>query len=130
MHVQPLLHTHPAPLDHLAERADAVLQALDCGQACTACADACLAEEGDMGPCIRRCLDCADLCAAVVALGSRQTAGDSPAFAALLEACVAACRACGDACASHADTMDHCRHCADACRACEQACNTLRHALA
>ncbi len=102
-----------------------------CAQACTACADACLAEESvaELRRCIRTNEDCADICATTARVLSRQTAYDADVTRALVQACVQACRICGDECASHADHHEHCRICAEACRACEEACRELLTAI-
>ena len=102
-----------------------------CAQACTACADACLAEDSvaELRRCIRTNQDCADICATTARVLSRQTAYDADVTRALVQACVQACRTCGDECASHADHHEHCRICAEACRACEEACRELLTAI-
>ncbi|MGI8597149.1 MAG: four-helix bundle copper-binding protein [Thermoleophilaceae bacterium] len=103
----------------------------ECGQACTACADSCLSEEGieQLGKCIRLDLDCADVCAATLRVLSRQHEYDATVTRALLEACRTACRACAEECESHADHHEHCRLCAESCRRCEQACDELLGAI-
>ncbi|WP_217615500.1 four-helix bundle copper-binding protein [Cellulomonas sp. GbtcB1] len=100
---------------------------VECAQACTACADACLSEEmvADLRTCIRTNLDCADSCGTTARILSRHTGYDADLTRAHLEACIAACRACGDECEQHAGMHEHCRVCAEACRACEQACRDL-----
>jgi hypothetical protein len=99
----------------------------DCGQACTADADADLREDDvdSMITCIRLCLDCADVCTATVGVISRRAAYDQAVTGPLLEACAATCARCGEECERHADTHSHCRVCAEACRRCEQACRDL-----
>ena len=126
-----MLRTHPAPPDvDVAVLARAVDAALACAQACTTCADACLAEEmvADLRRCIRTDLDCADVCAATARVLSRLSA-DVAIARAQLEACVAACRTCGEECEQHAGMHEHCRVCAEACRECERACGELLAAL-
>lgn len=100
---------------------------VECSQACTACADACLSEDGVAGlrKCIRTNLDCADVCGATARVLSRQTGYDATVSRALLEACIAACGACAEECVQHARMHGHCRVCAEACRACEAACRVL-----
>jgi hypothetical protein len=102
----------------------------DCTQTCTACADACLAEPQRemLLRCIRLDLDCADICNATGRIISRQTAFDSAAVRAVLQACAQVCHICGDECEHHSQ-MEHCRVCAQACRHCEQACNQVVSAL-
>lgn len=100
---------------------------VECSQACTACADACLSENGvaDLRRCIRANLDCADICDATARALWRQTGYDANVSRALLEACIAACAACMDECVQYASEYQYCRVCAEACRACEAACRVL-----
>jgi hypothetical protein len=124
----PMLETYPKSINldrtYLAGAIDALIA---CGQACTACADACLSEDmvADLTTCIRTDLDCADICATTARVLSRHTGSDANITRALLEACATACKACGDECVRHAEMHEHCRICAEACRACEQACRDL-----
>jgi hypothetical protein len=100
----------------------------DCAQACTADADADLAEPQVqmMIRCIRLCRDCADVCVATGNMLSRQTAFDPATARAMLQACALECKVCGDECEHHAQQgFAHCQTCMDACRRCEQACNTV-----
>ena len=104
--------------------------ARDGAPACTACADACLAEDDveELVTCIRLDQVCAELCRAVsVTLSIR--AGHTETLADLLRACETACGACAEECERHAGHHEHCRICAEACRACERACGELRTAL-
>lgn len=123
-----MLETGPTStnVDHalLARMIDTIVE---CSQACIACADACLDEDGVAGlrTCIRTNLDCADICAATARVLWRQTGYDANVGRALLEACVAACAACLDECVRHASMHQHCRVCAEACRACEAACRVF-----
>lgn len=131
-YAKPMLDAHPRefPLD-----ADLLVRAIealgDCAQACGACADACLSEDGvaELGKCIRLDLDCADVCAATLRVLSRQHEYDANVSRVLLEACRTVCRACGEECEGHASMHEHCRVCAEACRACEQACDQLLEAI-
>jgi hypothetical protein len=123
-----MLETYPKSINLDRAKLAAALDALiACGEACTACADACLSEDrvADLTKCIRTNLDCADICAATARVLSRHTGYDANVSRSLLEACATACKACGDECASHADMHEHCRICADACRTCERACRDL-----
>lgn len=132
MHAQQMLDTYPRDFNvDAATLASTIETLVDCANACTQCADACLSEE-DPRPlvkCIRLNLDCADVCAATSRVISRQTEYDANVTRPLLEACIAACRSCGDECERHAPAMEHCRICAERCRACEQACRTLLDAM-
>jgi len=127
-----MLDSYPGGINVDAGVLAATIDALnDCGQACTADADADLREHNlpDLVTCIRLCLDCADVCAATVNVTSRQTAYDPAVTKPLLEACAATCKSCGDECERHARMHAHCRVCLEACRRCEQACRDLLAAL-
>ncbi|PRZ02679.1 hypothetical protein BCE75_11853 [Isoptericola sp. CG 20/1183] len=127
-----MMATYPAEIN-LDRRllAGAVEALVECAQACTACADACLSEEmvADLRKCIRSNLDCADICDTTARVLSRHTGYDANISRAQLEACVQACRSCGEQCESHAAMHEHCRVCAEACRACERACADLLAAM-
>ena len=124
-----MINSHPNPTSGLdVDRlADAIDAALACAQSCTACADACLAEEAvaDLRNCIRTNLDCADVCVATASVLSRRTGSNLTVVTELLKACRAACATCAEDCEAHADMHEHCRICAEACRRCEQACRDL-----
>jgi len=127
-----LLDSYPGTLNTDAGVLASTIDALsDCAQACTADADANLAEQNlaDMVRCIRLCLDCADICTATLRVISRQTSYDASVTRLQLEACVASCKSCGDECERHAPHQEHCRTCEQACRRCEQACRELLDAL-
>ncbi|QZN84185.1 four-helix bundle copper-binding protein [Cellulomonas sp. C5510] len=128
MRTTEMLQTYPATMNVDREAlARAIESLVECSQACTACADACLSEEmvAELRTCIRTNLDCADSCGTTARILSRHTGYDANLTRAHLEACIAACRACGDECEQHAGMHEHCRVCAEACRACEQACREL-----
>jgi hypothetical protein len=128
----PMIESYPQPItiDHqkLADTIDALIT---CGEACNACADACLSEGmvAELTKCIRTNMDCADICTATARVLSRHTGYDANISRMLLEACAMACRSCGDECAMHASMHEHCRICAEACRACEAACRDLLAAM-
>ena len=131
-YAKPMLDAYPRefPLDadQLAQTIEAVI---DCGQACSACADSCLSEDmvAELGKCIRLDLDCADVCDATARVLSRQHEYDANLTRPQLEACIAACKSCGDECERHAEHMAHCRVCAESCRRCEEACRELLSAM-
>ena len=129
--MQQILTSHPHPVPDVAESARAAQALAACAAHCSACADACLAEDGvaDLRRCIRGDLDCADICAAAARVVARQTAGDASMFSGLLAACIEACERCAEECESHASHHEHCRLCAEACRACAAACRDLMAAL-
>ncbi|MGN9780939.1 four-helix bundle copper-binding protein [Nonomuraea sp. ZG12] len=128
MPVREMIETYPADINLDRERIAATVGALiDCAQACTACADACLSEGDvdDLRKCIRTNLDCADICDTTARVLSRHTGYDANISRAQLQACVQACVSCAEECGRHSRTHEHCRVCADQCRACEQACRDL-----
>jgi len=132
-HAEEMLRTYPADLadtdrDALAR---SIGQCVDCAQTCTACADACLSEDGvaNLVKCVRICLDCADICDATGRVLSRHTGYDANLTRATLQACVTVCRSCADECERHAQMHEHCRVCAQACRRCELACQELLSSL-
>ena len=128
-----MIKAHPNPSDALDPEllAEAIEATLACSQTCTACADACLAEEmvANLRDCIRTDLDCADICAATGTVLTRLTGSNTATVRALLEACRTACAECAADCEEHADHHEHCRICADACRRCEKACAALLESL-
>ncbi|MBW8486435.1 four-helix bundle copper-binding protein [Actinomadura parmotrematis] len=128
MPIRQMIESHPGTpsLDRDA-LPDVVLALLECAQACTACADACLAEDAvqHMAKCIRLDLDCADICTVTGRSLSRQTAFDPEVAKALLHACVTACTACAEECDRHAGEHVHCRICAAACHRCAEICRRL-----
>lgn len=129
-----LLQAHPDPLADLDPdlRGRCIDLLLECAMACTACADACLAEEhaGMLRRCARLDLDCADLCRAAASVLTRQTDTDPTVLRAAVEACIVACRACAEECRRHADQHRHCRICAEACDRCARACDEVMRRLA
>lgn len=133
MTTRAMITAHPNPTDGLDvdKLAEAIDAALACAQTCTACADACLAEEmvAELRDCIRTDLDCADICATTAAVLSRRTGSNLAVVKAQLEACRIACATCAEDCESHAEMHEHCRICAEACRRCERACADLLAAI-
>ena len=132
MQTKEMIATHP---DVGTKVNTALIAAIDelyaCSQACTSCADACLAEHivADLRQCIRFNLDCADVCATAATLATRRTGSNAELIRQMLEACVTACRLCGDECERHADMHAHCRVCAASCRNCETACQDALSSL-
>ncbi|WP_229811992.1 four-helix bundle copper-binding protein [Streptosporangium pseudovulgare] len=127
-----MIDTYPADIN--LDRgliAEAVTALIDCAQACTACADACLSEQqvDQLRKCIRTDLDCADICATTARVLSRHTGYDANITRAQLQACIQACTSCKQECEHHADMHEHCRICAEACRGCAQACQRLLEAI-
>ena len=125
MRTEQMIATHP---DVRGSVDRALIAAIDelyaCVQACTSCADACLAEEmvAHLRQCIRFNLDCADVCAATAAIATRRTGSNDELLRSMLATCATSCRLCGKECRSHATMHEHCRQCAEACERCEKAC--------
>lgn len=129
---QEMLQTHPSGSAVNAEAlAEVIDSCLECTQACTACADTCMAEGNleMLARCIRLDLDCADVCDTTAKILSRQVAFEAEMARPVVEACVKAVKLCGDECEQHAEHHEHCRVCMEACRRCEEACNRLLQEL-
>jgi hypothetical protein len=123
-----MLSSHPKPME--LDRSlllDCLRACQRCEQTCTACADACLAEEDVQGlrACIRLNLDCADACGALMRILSRQTQGDWRAIRSQLQAVGEIASLCATECEAHGTAHRHCHICAEACRECEAACAAL-----
>jgi Domain of Unknown Function (DUF326) len=132
-HAQEMIRTHPGNVVVEAGVLSRCIDAcFDCSQSCTACADACLAEQNVpmLVRCIRLNLDCADVCGTTGRLLTRQVEFEPAVAKAVVQACAEACRVCGEECERHAKHMEHCRVCAEACRDCERACREVLEALA
>src|SRR5262245_10160485 len=115
MSVHAMLETHPLAGDAASAVLEACIEAtLECASACTACADASLAEEDveDLRACIARCLDCADVCAVTARVLIRRTAADPALEVAIISVCARVCGWCAEECERHADHHEHCRICA------------------
>src|SRR5918912_1567424 len=131
MTVAQMIRSHP----DLALDPDALVAcvqtAQDAASACTACADACLAEDdlAAMRTCIRRDLDCADIAATTASVLSRQVAMDLGLLRVVLEACAVASKKCAIECQQHADHHEHCRICAQACETLYAASRSLLETL-
>lgn len=130
--VDEMLQTYPAEINADREVLGAGVKALvECAQACTACADACLSEPSvaELVKCVRTNLDCADLCEATGRILSRHTGYDANLTRAAVEACIQACRSCAVECEKH-QMHQHCRVCAESCRRCESECGRVLEAIA
>ena len=103
----------------------------ECAASCTACADACLAEDdpAKLRDCITLDNVCAEICTATARSLARITQGSYSVLKKQLEACIEACRTCGDECRSHGEMHAHCAACADACENAEQAARELLEAM-
>jgi hypothetical protein len=132
VHTKEMIATHPDVRGNVNQALiDAIDETYACAQACTSCADACLAEEmvAELRQCIRLNLDCADVCAATATLGTRRTGSNEQVIRKMLDACITACRLCGDECQRHASEHEHCRVCAESCRRCEAACQSALRSM-
>jgi hypothetical protein len=98
-----------------------------CAQACTSCANSCLAEDdvAPMARCIALCDVCADLCTATLRVLSRPFGADHVGTERLLNACVRACENSAEECHRHAPHHRHCAICERVCRVCLDACVVL-----
>ena len=127
-YAQQMIDTYPKSITMDRTRiADTIDSLINCSQACTACADACLSEDtvADLVKCIRSNMDCADICDITARILSRHTGYDANLTRSALQACAQACASCADECDRHAGHHNHCRVCAEACRHCERACEQL-----
>jgi hypothetical protein len=126
-----MIRSHP----DLALDPDALVACVQAAQdataACTACADACLAEDdvAALRTCIRRDLDCADVAGVTASVLARQVALDPGFVRVVLEACTVAAKRCASECEEHAGTHEHCRLCAVACRRLEASSRSLLETL-
>ena len=120
MSLQKMIDTHPQVKDETEELILAARHAMLCSLFCTSCADACVAEDGDMAQCIRYCSDTADICAATARLAVRRTEQNIDVLRAQLELCIKACETCAEECEKHDDP--HCAMCAKMCRECADDC--------
>lgn len=126
--VERMLATIPARFgDDRAVLRECIVATRACGQAATACADACLSEEmvEELAGCVRVLLTTADLCDVTARVLSRLGDPDHTVTSALLSACWAACRRAREICEEFLPIHDHCRVCAAACRESESACQAL-----
>lgn len=123
-----MLDAAPVPTEFGAEAAAAAIDAcMVAAQACTSCANSCLAEDdvAAMARCIALCDECADLCTATLRALSRPFGADRLATERLLGACVQTCANCTEECHRHASHHRHCAICEGACRTCLDACAAL-----
>lgn len=100
---------------------------LKCAQLCMSCADATLTDvrSGDVRRCIGLSWTCGDICVTTARVLSRPAALDAATTAALLDACISACRRCADECSRHAGAELHFSVCAAGCEECASACRRL-----
>lgn len=130
--IQSMMASHPKRYAvDLKRLAEAISASTECTQVCTACADACLAEDMviELRRCIRLNLDCVEVCSVTARMLSRQTEIDVGLLRAQLETCVQACKLCSSECERHAGMHEHCKICSETCRRCEQACQKLLEVL-
>lgn len=123
-----MIAAHPDVAGNLNEElATAVRHALFCAAICTSCADACVAEDMDMGQCVRTCMDCADVCDATFKVATRRTGSNEEVLKAMLRTCIETCRICAAECQRH--DHDHCRRCAEMCTECADDCEKALAAI-
>ena len=128
MSIHEMLALHPNSGAGFNESlATAARHAMFCSAMCTACADACTAEEMDMQQCIRSCLDCADICDATARLALRRTGQNIAVLRLMLHSCAKICESCAGECARH--DYGHCALCADMCRECARDCRAATQAV-
>lgn len=123
-----MIQTHPKQSHLPGEQLARAVETLnECAAICTACADACLAEQHvqQLVRCIRLNLDCADICRTTNAVLARLNEPDPNVLRSLLQTCQAICESCGSECEQHAQMHEHCRVCAESCRHCEESCRQL-----
>ena len=123
-----MMNSYPAGINTDRQQlADGVATLLECAQACTACADACLSEKNvvELAKCIRTSLDCADVCGTAARELSRHTCYDANLTRAVLQACAQDCQSCGTECDLQSSMHEHCRICAEVCQRCALVCNRL-----
>ena len=121
MSIRKMIGLHPNVKGHTNEPlALAAKHAMYCALFTTSCADADLAEGGDMTQCIRLCLDCADICTATAKVATRRTGDNDAMVRAQLRACIEACEFTAAECEKHDHA--HCKLCAEMCRECARDC--------
>jgi len=132
-HTREILEAAPSvPGFDVEDLATAIDACTDASVACTACADADLAEDdvASLRVCIELDADCADICSATARVLSRRARYDVLLVQRLLQACVRACASCAEECERHAEHHRHCALCGEACRTCQRTCEKLLQAEA
>ncbi len=87
MRTEQMIATHPEVRGNVNRSLIAAIDELyACTQACTSCADACIAEEmvAHLRQCIRFNLDCADVCAATSTIATRRTGSNEELIRSML----------------------------------------------
>lgn len=121
MSLAEMIASHPDVDGHLNESlAKAARHLMVCSTICASCADACVAEHGDMAQCVRSCSDCSDICAAAARVVIRRTAENEALIRKTLDLAAQACELCADECGRH--DHEHCRRCAGMCRETAEDC--------
>ena len=99
--------------------------AIDCLEACNACAIACgicfsqMVGKDSKNACPACCIECAAVCR----LCADASARDSPYVKQICKLCADVCGWCAEECGAH--DMDHFNRCAEACRRCAEACGKV-----
>ncbi len=104
-----------------------IIEAFNCAQACTACADACLAESelSSLVRCIRLNQDCSDVCVTTARMLTRQTEPDWTVLRSQIQTCLAVCHETANENERQAGQHPYCGVCAEVCRRIETACQNL-----
>jgi hypothetical protein len=126
MTAREMIRTHP--VSSVREGiAECISACYDCGEICTICADACLAEPmvANLVHCIGTNQNCASISIATGAVLARQSVLDPDIARKQVQACLDVCEACALECERHGGNIEHCAVCAAACRRCAQACRNL-----
>lgn len=99
--------------------------AIDCMDACNACAIACgtsfaqMVGKDSKNACPACCIECAAVCR----LCADAIARNGPFVKQTCKLCADVCTWCAQQCGAH--EMDHCQRCAEACRRCAEACREM-----
>ena len=120
MSLEKMIALHPHSDHRFDPLALAARHAGLCALFCASCADACLAEDGDMRQPTRLALDCADICTATSRLTLRLTGYDKTLRRKMIELCIEACTLCAEEMDGH--EHEHCKLCATMCRECVEDC--------
>ncbi|HUG44910.1 MAG TPA: four-helix bundle copper-binding protein [Sphingomicrobium sp.] len=121
MSIRKMIALHPDVEGHVNQMlGDAAHHLMYCARMCVSCADACVAQDGDMTQCIRTCLDCADVCEATGKLAVRRAGSNEAVLTEMLELCARVCDFCASECERH--EHEHCKLCALICRECASDC--------
>ena len=115
MSIAEMISEHPDVDGHLNDPlAQVVRHAMFASAITASCADACVAEEGDMRQCIRACLDASDAAHALSRIAARRTGSNEGVIEAAMTFAKKALENCERECKKHDNA--HCRRCTTMCR--------------